>query len=571
MRSLSLLLAAIFGAIVLAVIATTPPAPLAADVSPTVFSAARAMSDIRQIARAPRPTGSAEQARVRRFLLARLRATGLRADIAAGPLSDAAAEQLAQWRGAAGPRPQVANIVATLPGRDRTLPALLLMAHYDSVWASPGAADDAAGVAAALEVARAIAAAGQPRRDLMILLTDGEELGLDGARLFFARDPRRAHVGLVINLEARGGGGRAAMFETGRGNGALMRLFGAAVHRPSTMSLAVFIYELLPNSTDFTPAKAAGYQGLNFAFIGRPALYHSPMATPAALDRGSVQDMGGQVLDVSRALLAAPTLPEAAPDLTFFDAFGLVLIAYPPAWGWALLALATAGYAFSLRRGGVRLLVRGAAASVALVVLAGGLLFALNLLSGAGEGANYYDRLAAIPRLEVQALLACLAALAALLALVRVPPSEPGLVAGLALPMLALGAAAQALAPTATVPIIVPLLLGGLAAAAGSVAGTRLPAALAAALGGGYLLAFGFAIFQAIGPTTPMVAALPLVLAATLLAPLAPPVGRRAAAISAATLLVPALALALWVRLDPLAPTVPPYSIARGGATAAPG
>ena len=57
-------------------------------------------------------------------------------------------------------------LVGVLPGQDRSLPPILLMAHYDSVPASPGAADDAAGVAAILESVRAIRArrAAAPRR-----------------------------------------------------------------------------------------------------------------------------------------------------------------------------------------------------------------------------------------------------------------------------------------------------------------------------------------------------------------------------------------------------------------------
>ena len=34
-----------------------------------------------------------------------------------------------------------------------------------------------------------------------------------------------AGIGFIINLEARGGGGRAAMFETGRGDGPTIRAF----------------------------------------------------------------------------------------------------------------------------------------------------------------------------------------------------------------------------------------------------------------------------------------------------------------------------------------------------------
>ena len=46
------------------------------------------------------------------------------------------------------------NIVGTLPGTDPTLPWLLVGAHFDSVSTTPGADDNASGVAVLLEVAR---------------------------------------------------------------------------------------------------------------------------------------------------------------------------------------------------------------------------------------------------------------------------------------------------------------------------------------------------------------------------------------------------------------------------------
>lgn len=559
------LLTAIVGAIVLAIVATTPPAPAPSTIPATAFSAARAMVDDRVIARAPHPTGSLADAEVRAWLVGRLQALGLTVTTSDARMSAAAAQRLASWRGTPAPTPPLVNVVGLLPGQDPKLPAVLLMAHHDSVWGSPGAADDGAGVVSALETIRAIRAAGPQRRDLMVLFSDGEELGLDGARAFFAADPRRAHVGVIVNMETRGGGGRASMFETGSDNGAMMRLFGQAVRRPVSTSLSVFIYQHLPNSTDYTVAKKLAYPGFNFAFIGRPSLYHSPLATPDALDQGALQDMGRQVLDLTRALLAAPVLPGRAPDRVFFDAFGLVLIGYAAWVGWVLLALGALGYgAAAFGRARIGEFARGAGMTLAMFVAAGALLYAVNLVSGADGKVNYYDRLAAIPRLEVQALLLCLAAAVTIWGLIAAGRSgSTGLTVGMALPLLALGAFAQAAAPTAAFPIIVPLLLGGIAAATWRFAGERagvVASVIVAMLGVGYMLALGFQLIEAVGPTMPMAAALPLILAATLVAPLVPPATRRAALLTAGLLVVLALAIALWVRLDAIAPSVAVYS-----------
>jgi len=552
-------LIALAGAVILAIVATTPPGPAAADAPATAFSAARAMGDVRVIGRAPHPTGSAEDAQVRDYLISRLKSMGMEVATATGTMSPPAKKRLDGWRGAVEPAPPLTNIIAILPGRDRAQPAVLLMAHHDSVWGSPAAADDGAGVASVLETIRAIRAGGQPRRDVMVLFTDGEELGLEGAKSFFANDPRRGHVGVIVNLETRGGGGRATMFETGSDNGAMMDLFGKAVRRPVSTSLSVFIYKKLPNSTDLTVAKQSGYPGFNFAFIGRSGLYHSPLATPDALDQGALQDMGRQTLDLTRALADAPALPGRAADRTFFDAYGLVFVSYPAALGWVFLVTGAVGYgAAAWRRATVGEVAKGAGMLLALILVATAGLYIVNGISGAWGKVNYYDRLAAIPRLQLQALLVCLAAF---LTIRHWLPSRVGSIAGAAIPLLVLGAILQAVAPTASYPCVVPAMLGGVALAIDRFAGRSVGIAatmVAAMLGVGYMLGLGFFLMQAVGPGMPMAAAIPLAISAVLLLPLMPE--PRRALMVAATLLAVATGIALWVLLDPVAPSAAVYS-----------
>lgn len=522
------------------------------------------MSDVRMIARAPHPAGSAEHSRVTRVLDTRLRALGLEVATAPDRISSKGAATLAR-QGGTGVMPPIVNLTGTLPGRDRTLPALLLMAHYDTVVGSPGAADDAAGVAAILETVRALKAGGRPLRDVVVLLTDGEELGLEGATAFFRRDPLAQRIGVVINLETRGGGGRASMFETGTRNGAAMRLFAGAVRRPVATSLSVFVYRLLPNRTDLTQALKAGKQGFNFAFIGRPALYHSPLATPDALDWGALQDMGRQVLDLSRALADAPKFPVRAPDLVFFDLFGLAFVHYPPAFGWVPLGAAVLLFSGATQgRGGLRAAMRGAFAVLALVILASALLVVGNLVSGADGPTNYYDRLASIPLLQMQALMLCLGALAGAAGLlVGERSSVPALWTGAAGLLLLAGTVAQVMAPTAAFPVVIAMLTAGVAAAAqsrlGGLAGTSI-AVIAAGLGVGYLLALSFFLLQGVGGGSQLVAVLPLALVVPMILPIAPPFARRRMLLAAGVFIAGGLAIALWVRLDPIAVTVPIYS-----------
>jgi hypothetical protein len=341
------LLAAMVGGLLIAWQGTITPRPLAADAPADVFSAGRALSDIAVIAKVPHPVGSPANAAVRDYLVQRMTAMGLapRVQTSQAFLQDSFKGEAWVVGGT------VQNIIGVIPGRDRAAPALAIMAHYDSVPGSPGAADDATGVASALEVARILKAQGTPARDVIVLITDGEEAGLLGAHAFFEQDPLAKHVGLVLNMEARGGGGRANMFQTGPKNGALIKLFGQNAEAPVSSSLAVFLYEHMPNDTDFTVSKAAGITGLNYAFIGRQFDYHSPSSTVANLDQGSVQHMGEQVLTAARALAFNTALPAPAPEAVYSQTFGDNVLAYPAWAGWLVLLAAAVLMVLAVRPG----------------------------------------------------------------------------------------------------------------------------------------------------------------------------------------------------------------------------
>jgi len=562
------LIAAVVLAALLGIRATTPPAPLGADSPPLVFAAGRAMADVRVIAARPHLAASPENAAVRAHIARRMQALGVEVHETPFTPPAASAARLAWWSGKKDFAPTLTNVIGVMAGKDRNLPAVLLMAHHDTVGGSPGASDNTAGVAALLETARAVRARGQPMRDLIVLVTDGEELGLDGAHHFFTADPLRAHVGAVINVEARGGGGRTTLFETSANNGAAIARAAGSIAHPGGSSLAVFIYSVLPNDTDLTEALPGPYIGYNFAFIGRPQLYHSPKATPDALDQGSLQDMGAQVLDLTRDLLRAEPLPGRTADVVFFDAFGFTLVVYPAWAGWIMLALAAAGLGIAaLPKGGGRSDWRatagGAGRMLALMALAGLTLFSINRLSLAPGEANYYDRLAAIPRLEVMALVGGLAAFLFTMGAWRPGPAA---MVGAVLPVLALAVAGQALAPTAAYVVVLPVLLAaGAMAAVGAAASdsgimARIVAVFAAALVGGYMIALGHQIMQGVGPGMPVAAVLPLAVAAMAVLPLWPGLGVKTARVVAALLLVLAAGVALDVRLDSLADTVPVYS-----------
>lgn len=563
MKSAKFFIVALLFAVILAVLGTTPPRPAAIDTSPDAFSASRAMVDGERIARAPHPSGSAEHAALRGYLMQRLGQLGLTVRTQEGQFpAEARAELNRRSRGTEAGIP-LTNVLGLLRGNDPSLPAAALMAHYDSVPGSPAAADDGAGVASILETLRALSLDRERKRDVLVILTDGEESGLLGARMFFEHAAEARRIGAIINLETRGGGGKANLFQTSALNGDVARLWADTVPHPAGTSLATFIYSVLPNDTDLTVALPHGYPAWNFAFIGRPGLYHSPLATAANLDRGSLQQMGEQTLGLTRALVHSRELPGRAPDIVFFDVFGLFAVHYAPWWGWVMLAIGFAGYAaLAARRFEPMPFLGGAARMLGVVIVAAAVLQGLNYLSQGSGPSDYYDRLAAIPKLQVMALLVGIDV--ALLLAASGPTTRSG-EAGLVLPLWLGGAVMQFLAPTAAYVLTVPLMLAGIAAwpwLRDGRAGRAVQVVVAAVVGG-YALMLGYALMQAVGAAMPMVTALPLALLCMVFVPLRPVLRGQVARIASGGFLLLALAMALWVRWDGPAPTVPTYNQTR--------
>ncbi|MGZ8408157.1 MAG: M20/M25/M40 family metallo-hydrolase, partial [Caulobacteraceae bacterium] len=400
-------------ALVAACFASQTPKPVAANAPASQFSAMRAFRDVQVVAARPHPTGSAEHAQVRGYLLSRMRALGLETRVQESRAFETA-DDAEDGRYVSGA--DLVNLIGLLPGRDRSLPALAVMSHYDSVPASPGAADDTTGVASALEVARAMKAGRQPARDVVFLITDGEEIGLLGARAFYRDDPLAKRIGAVINMESRGGGGRVYMFQTSARNGALIDVFRRSAVNPSSNSLATFLYANMPNDTDMTVTNQAGKIGLNYAFIGSQFDYHAASSTPANLDKGSLQHMGSQVLAATRSLADAPTLPAPAADTIYGDVLGGPIIVYPAMAGWLILLVSALliGAAVWRARGVETLspvgVAKGAGAGLYILLVSAVAFAAIRFATGIPRGfTDQRPLLAQFPLFEAAMALAALA------------------------------------------------------------------------------------------------------------------------------------------------------------------
>ena len=128
---------------------SAPPAPLGPGAPPEVFSADRAFATLERVLEggAPHPSGSPAHAQVLDAIRAECAALGLPVELQ---------RTLVPGHGRVA---VVRNLLVRIDGTGpASEPAVMLVAHTDSVRAGPGAADDGAGVAALLETARALLA-----------------------------------------------------------------------------------------------------------------------------------------------------------------------------------------------------------------------------------------------------------------------------------------------------------------------------------------------------------------------------------------------------------------------------
>jgi hypothetical protein len=296
-----------------------PPAPRPASVPASEFSAARAREILNHLVGdgVPHPMGSAQNDVVRGRVLDEFASAGYLPTVQTGFACD---EQ--------GDCGSVQNVLARLDGSEPG-PAVLLAAHYDSVPAGPGAFDDGAGAATVLAIARIFKSLPQLRHSIIFLIDDGEEAGLLGARVFVNQHPWAKDVRAVVNVDSRGTSGPSLMFETGDANEWALHLYAQHAAHPNTSSVFYTAYKQIPNDTDFTVFKAAGYQGLNFANIRDVVHYHTPLDNLENADPATLQHDGDNALSSLQAFANADISNPPKSEAVYFDLLAICTIRWP--------------------------------------------------------------------------------------------------------------------------------------------------------------------------------------------------------------------------------------------------
>jgi hypothetical protein len=303
----------------LAVLAAATGADAAAHPPLSAGALMRHVDYLADPARRGRAAGSDEEAEAARYVVQELGKAGLEPHTQKVPLDDLDAS---------------VNVHALLAGRD-TAHVIVVGAHIDHLGPGfPGAEDDASGVAAVLEVARALRERrGELGRSVLFVLFGAEERGVIGSSTFVHHPPLPlAHVTAMVNIDmlarplidqgalavpkiAFGLAGRRPVGLVGlRTRPGLRALVDAACAPAAVVAVAP---EDLPGPVDAEVSRQSAGRGDSVPFedAGIPALffgsgesddYHKPTDVIARLDPEILHRRAQALLNVVLALSNAP-------------------------------------------------------------------------------------------------------------------------------------------------------------------------------------------------------------------------------------------------------------------------
>jgi carboxypeptidase Q len=219
------------------------------------------------------------------------------------------------------------NIVAEIPGTDRSDEIVMLGAHFDSWHAGTGATDNAAGSAATMEAIRILRASGvRMRRTVRLALWTGEEEGLLGSREYIKQqfgDPQtmqlkaaHAQLSAYFNMDNGTGAIRGVYMQ---GNEAVRPIFAAWMEPLRNLGMTTLSIRNT-GATDHVAFDEVGLPG--FQFIQDPVEYgtHSHHTNMDLYDRLQAEDLMKNAVVIATfvyhaanrdTLLPRKTLPRA--------------------------------------------------------------------------------------------------------------------------------------------------------------------------------------------------------------------------------------------------------------------
>ena len=301
------------------------------------------------VALGPHPGDSAQAQRAAAYIEAQLRSIGAGVErVPVGSVQLPAIDVLGVRHRAARTRettdPNLAVRFGPVTGR-----ALLVMAHYDTVPASPGAVDNAAAVGAVIELARVLAAT-PPAAPVLLVFTANEESGLVGAEALAVQ--HGDDVAFAVALDLIGGSGALSLNGASRLIGrAELGWLAAAADRAGVVLRAPLPHRAVSRAwpqaerSDHGPFTRRGIPAVHLDHRGQDGewidlAYHSARDTAARVARGSLDEVG-------RLLCALTAVPRPAHD---GDGFWLPIAVNTvvPRWWLVAFELAMASLALGL-------------------------------------------------------------------------------------------------------------------------------------------------------------------------------------------------------------------------------
>ncbi len=201
---------------------------------------------------------------------------------------------------------QSGNVIAEVPGRDLSLPPVLVGGHLDSWDQGTGAIDDATGVAIATAAAKRIMDSGRPLRTIRIVWFGAEEVGLFGGLDYLKRHGAEPHYALA---ESDFGAGRIWRVNSKLGKA---REAEAKMLQSALAPLGIVPGDLdQAEGSDISPMLAAGMPGVGLSQDGTHYfdVHHTPDDT---LDKVDIDELRQNVAawTAMLAVLAGPIEPD---------------------------------------------------------------------------------------------------------------------------------------------------------------------------------------------------------------------------------------------------------------------
>ncbi|KAG8534054.1 uncharacterized protein KY384_000897 [Bacidia gigantensis] len=204
---------------------------------------------------------------------------------------------------------------------------VLVSAHYDSVSTGYGATDDGVGIITILQLVYYFSSPGrQPKRGIVLLLNNGEEDFLNGARAF-TQHPLSRFPTTFLNLEGAGAGGKATLFRSSTTE--VTKSYKSSKHPfGSVVSADGFRRGLVRSGTDYSIFEQIGLQGLDVAFYGPRSRYHTNQDDTRHTSKASVSHMLSAALATTKDLIGTSEDYSMKSDGVWFDLFGSAFVVF---------------------------------------------------------------------------------------------------------------------------------------------------------------------------------------------------------------------------------------------------